>query len=274
MIREAKSSIFSKREVVPCSAGRLTPHIREWIDALWDFLVQPDLFELSVLLGPVPKIKPSFKEVNVPSEDCWVNMSTTMEYSPLTPSPASRTHKESTYRVSEHAVCDGQQSLGGRYGSIFLSFFVVTLPMLAFSAVLLGLVMKYRVQYSAGPYTNLEMQGFAYSSGSYYVDLSATFLIFVASWSSSVATIAAGFMTALAAYPIAKKYVGLVERHQTDKLLTPYQLALTIRLLDGGGMGALWEWLKYVFKRRGQRSNQSPALKFTSSVALLGAFLA
>lgn len=201
-------------------------------------------------------------------------MSTTMEYSPLTPSPASPNNKESMHHVREHTMRDGEQRLGGRYGSIFLSLSVVTLPMLTFSAVLLGLVMKYRVQYTSGPYANLELQGFAYRSGSYYVDLSATFLIFVASWSSSVATIAAGFMTALAAYPIAKKYVGLVERQQTNKLLTPYQLALTIRLLDGGGIGALWEWLKYAIKGKSRRQNQSPALKLTSSVALLGAFLA
>lgn len=197
-----------------------------------------------------------------------------MEYSPLTPSPASPNTKESQYHVHEQPIRDGEQRLSGRYGSIFLSVSVITLPMLTFSAVLLGLVMKYRVQYTSGPYANLELQGFAYRSGSYYVDLSATFLIFVASWSSSVATIAGGFMTALAAYPIAKKYAGLVEREQTNKLLTPYQLALAVRLLDGGGIGALWEWLKYAFKGKSRRQNQSPALKLTSSIALLGTVLA
>lgn len=166
------------------------------------------------------------------------------------------------------------KSMTGRYADIITSFVIVTIPMLLFTAVLLGLVFHYRVSHNSPPFENLLVAGAQDEAGVYYVNIEATVLIFISSWSSSLAPILTGFVVALVAYPIARKFLQEARAHRPQQLLTPYQLALTLKFWDGGGVGALWNWLKYVFGWRSKRQRQASPLKSTASVTVLAIILA
>ncbi|KAG9896406.1 1,3-beta-glucanosyltransferase gel3, partial [Aureobasidium melanogenum] len=55
--------------------------------------------------------------------------------------------------------------------------------------------------------------------------------------------------------------------------LTPYQLALTLTFLSGGGYGAMWKWLKYLFVQRRTRERQVQALTQAAWIALVAQLL-
>jgi hypothetical protein len=157
--------------------------------------------------------------------------------------------------------------MGGRFSDIFLNFAVVTIPLFLFVALLLGLVFHYRVSHNDPPFENLQIEGVKDEPGIYYVNLNATFLVFIA-------PMLASFVLALAAYPICRQYLAQARANKTQELLTPYQLALTLRFMNGGGFGALWSWLKYHVGWRSVRQPQGVVLSSTARVAILALSLA
>ena len=165
------------------------------------------------------------------------------------------------------------KKMSGRLSDIALSFSVVTIPMLMFTGVLLGLVYHYRITHNEVSFETLRAPGSIDEAGIYYVNLSATVLIFISSWSSSLAAILAGLMMTLASYPIAWRHLRDVRAYRPQRLLTPFQLALTLKFLDGGGWGALWSWIKYVAGWRKQRQLQARTLTASASVMILAVFL-
>ncbi|OAP61647.1 hypothetical protein AYL99_03850 [Fonsecaea erecta] len=165
-----------------------------------------------------------------------------------------------------------QKHMSGRYGDIWLSFSIVTLPMLAFSALLLGLVYHYRVTHSPAATSGLRTDDLTDEPGIYYVDLSATVLIFIASWSSTLGPLLAGFLMALASYPLSKKYWNDV-LHQHPDLPTPFQFALILKFLTSSGWGSLYSWVKYLAGWKKQRQWQSRLLTASASVTVLTTFL-
>jgi len=170
------------------------------------------------------------------------------------------------------AYGDGNQiikRMRGRFSDILLSFAIITIPMLAFAGVLLGLVFHYRVTHNSPPYEHLQLEGTRDEPGIYYVDLNATFIVFIASWSSSVAPMLASFILVLAAYPICRQYLGQARANLTRELLTPYQLALTLRFMNGGGFGALWSWLNYHVGWKSVRERQGSVLRKTALMAII-----
>lgn len=168
----------------------------------------------------------------------------------------------------------GRKQMGGRTSDIALGFFIVTIPMLLFAAVLLGLVFAYRVTHNHPQYKGLQSAATTDEPGIYYVNLNATFLVFIASWSSSLAPILVSFVLALAAYPICRQYLGQARSNLREGLLTPYQLALTLRFMNGGGFGAIWSWLTYHVGWRQERVSQGSALRKTALVSILATSLA
>jgi hypothetical protein len=164
--------------------------------------------------------------------------------------------------------------IGGRFSDITLSFVIITVPMLLFTALLLGLVFHYRVTHNEAPYKHLQLQGTTDESGFYYVNLNATFLVFIASWSSSLAPMLVSFVLVLAAYPICRQYLAQARENLRQELLTPYQLALTLCFMNGGGLGALWSWLKYHAGWKHIRESQGSALSKTALVAISASSLA
>lgn len=119
------------------------------------------------------------------------------------------------------------KKMSGRLSDIALSFSIITIPMLMFTGVLLGLVYFYRVTHGNDSIENLRFSGDADEPGVYYVNISATVLIFIASWSSSLATFLTSSIMALAAYPIAGQYLRDARSHNPQLLLTPFQFGLT-----------------------------------------------
>lgn len=145
--------------------------------------------------------------------------------------------------------------------------------MLAFAGLLLGLVFHYRVTHNSPPYEHLQLEGAKDEPGIYYVNLNATFIVFIASWSSSVAPMLASFILVLAAYPICRQYLGQARANLIRELLTPYQLALTLRFMNGGGFGALWSWLKYHVGWKNVRERQDSVLRNTALIAIFATSL-
>jgi hypothetical protein len=166
-----------------------------------------------------------------------------------------------------------EKRMGGRFSDIALSSLILTIPMLLFVCVLLGLVFHYRVQPKGVPFENLKLSGSQDEKGVYYVNISSTVLVFIASWSSSLAPALGSFALALVAYPVARTYLKEERAGNPRKLLTPYQLFLTLQFLDGGWAFSLWKWFKYMFKRRTRRQPQASPLSTTAGIAILAAVL-
>ena len=84
----------------------------------------------------------------------------------------------------------------------------------------------------------------------------------------------ATFLLNLASFPIANIIGKQTRVESRTRSLTPYQFALTLSFLGGGGYGATWRWIKYLFKQRKAREQQAKALKqaawFTLMALLLG----
>jgi hypothetical protein len=160
--------------------------------------------------------------------------------------------------------------ISGYYSDILFSFFIVAVLLTVFSAVLLGMVIIYRVRPGDAAAASLRQRSQHENNnddaGVIFVNLNATFLIFIASWSSSLAPSLAGFAVALASYPAARSYLRTVRQGDARKLLTPYQLALTLRFNGGGGLGALWHWLVYLVGWNTTRRKQAGPLRTAASV--------
>ncbi|KAE8363926.1 hypothetical protein BDV27DRAFT_165167 [Aspergillus caelatus] len=103
--------------------------------------------------------------------------------------------------------------------------------------------------------------------------MNSSILLFLASWASSVATMLSGFMLTLASFPIARRFFQDVQSSRLNRLPTPYQLALTLKFLDGSTLAAIWGWVVYLFSWRKKRAPLTPPLTAASSVALLATLL-
>jgi hypothetical protein len=164
--------------------------------------------------------------------------------------------------------------MGGQYADILFSFFVAAVLMTVFSAVLLGMVFHHRVQRNSEVSPRLrDSASEADDSSVVFVNLNATLLIFIASWSSSLAPSLAGFMVSLASYPVAGDYMRILRHGNPRKLLTPYQLALTLRFTSGGGLSALWQWILYLIGWNTSRQRQARPLRAVSSIFCVALFL-
>ncbi|KEQ58392.1 uncharacterized protein M437DRAFT_59500 [Aureobasidium melanogenum CBS 110374] len=155
-----------------------------------------------------------------------------------------------------------------RYSDIALSALVITVPFLILSGVLLALVFNLRVVQEPSIFSQGQ-QNTLNEPGVYYVNISSTFLVFIASWSSSIVPMLATFMMTLASFPIANNVLKQSRLEKCTRSLTPYQFALALNFLSGGGYGAAWRWIKYLFMQREARERQAQALTQAPSFALL-----
>ena len=153
------------------------------------------------------------------------------------------------------------------------SSFVVTIPILALTVAFLVLVFKYRVSHGDLPFESLRMPAENDEASALYVNMNSSVLLFLASWASSVATMLSGFMLTLASFPIARRFFQDVQSSRVDRLPTPYQLALTLKFLDGSTLAAIWGWLVYLVSWRKTRAPLAPPLTTAASVAVLAILL-
>jgi hypothetical protein len=164
-----------------------------------------------------------------------------------------------------------QVSMRGKWSDVTLSSLAIVLPMTIFSAVLLALIYHNLVQASIG---DLQSPASHTDSDAFYVQVNATILVFIASWSSSVAPSLAGLVMILLSYSVAQRTMKLSASNQPEKLVTPFQLSILLGFLSGGGFGSFWSWLKYIFSWRHRRQKQVSSLRMAVSVWLLAIVLA
>jgi hypothetical protein len=126
---------------------------------------------------------------------------------------------------------------------ILLSLAIIFVPNLIFTAILLGLVFHYQV-----PQTYFELPGVpeqvARESSAYLINFSATKLLTVASWTSTLSSLLPSFVMVLVSYPVARTLLDASKDKKTDNLPTPYQLSMLLGTLNGT-FGSLWNWLMY-----------------------------
>ena len=152
------------------------------------------------------------------------------------------------------------------YTDIVFACLIISIPMLVLSAGLLGFIYAYRVIQTESDILFPEpSDGIDNDPSAYLVNYSATRLITIASWSSSVAPLLPGFVMTLLSFPAARRFLGTSHSGQEQSLPTPYQLGLYLQLLTGGG-GSLWQLIKY----RGWSNRERQASLVTLLVLHLG----
>ena len=199
-----------------------------------------------------------------------------MNYNTSYPPPAStqEQHYNADYKPmpQENEVHNGSKRstrISGKWLEIAFCFFIMTIPMLAFSALLLGLIYKYRIKDNEFASPNLRFTSSQLSNNAVYVDLSATLLTTVASWSSTVAPILVGFAITLLTFPVAKGMMNAANLNQPDRLPTPYQLSLMIRMNTASAANSLYHWLRYILFFRKGRSKQPAGLTWMTVIIIV-----
>lgn len=85
---------------------------------------------------------------------------------------------------------------------------------------------------------------------------------------STIAPFLSCFAITLAAYPIAQRLLHDSESVYTDRLPTPYQLYMALKLMDGGTWTALWNLLLYNESWKKRANRHATALASLSAVAI------
>ena len=158
------------------------------------------------------------------------------------------------------------------YTDIALACLIICIPMLTLSAGLLGIIYAYRViQRDSDLLFSESSDGVDIDPSAYLVNYSATRLITIASWTSSVAPLLPGFVMTLLSFPAARRFLRTSQAGQEHSLPTPYQLGLYLQILTGG-VSSLWQWIKYRSwsKREKQTSVVTLLVLHLSSATIVG----
>lgn len=161
----------------------------------------------------------------------------------------------------------------GRVREILFAFAAMTLPMIIFTGLLLGLIFHLRITQNEFASKDLAFDFDKDQSSAYFVRISATTLVTVASWSSTIAPILVGFAISLVSFPVAKGLMTASAKTDTTQLPTPFQLSLIIRMISSGSYSAIWDWLNYTLGWRGRREKQARSLRSLTTILILGILL-
>lgn len=148
--------------------------------------------------------------------------------------------------------------MGGSALEIGLASTVLTLPMLTLTAVLIALVCINRMPSHSSTYSYNNETALALGSA-FYVKYSPTALVYIASLSSTLATILISSAMVLFSYPLARNMIRKSDSRDTSRLPSPFQLQLLIRMIDGR-LTALWSYLFYISSRKQRKTPIVPLL--------------
>lgn len=167
-----------------------------------------------------------------------------------------------------------KKRMQGPYREVWLSFLVMTVPMIVFSAILLGLTFALKVEHQGFASPNLRFPGPQEDDSVILVRINATTYATIASWSSTIAPILVGFAITLSSFPITKTIIHAAENNDAKEMPTPYQFALMLRMTVSGGPASLWHWLWYTveWRSKGKKQAQPPVLRKMATVLVLGIF--
>jgi hypothetical protein len=143
---------------------------------------------------------------------------------------------------------------------------LLVLPMVIFSAILLGLVNFYQWHLHHVPLSGLDLKS-DFSNSTFYVDYSATRLLLVASLSSSTVFVFMGSFMTLLSFPLAADMIRNSREPFLDMLPKSYQLVLLIDLLDDK-IRVLWPWLAGLWKRTEKQTLGSWALEVSACLLI------
>ena len=148
--------------------------------------------------------------------------------------------------------------MGGWVLDIGLASATLILPMLILTAVLLVLVLGNQVPNNSSTYSYNNATGLPLGSA-YFVNYSATTLVYIASLSSTLATLLVGAAMILFSYSLARTMALNSDANDVSKLPSPFQLQLLIRIVDGR-LTALSSYLMYVLSRKQRKVTVVPVL--------------
>jgi hypothetical protein len=137
--------------------------------------------------------------------------------------------------------------LGGT-GEILLTLATISIPPIVVSGFLLGLVFLRRVQQTPSPLSALAPSTNENDTNVYYVHVSSTLLVLLASFSSTIASALVGLAMTFISYPVSRRLLRLSESGWPTRFPTAYQLGLLVTLLHANVWAALWRWLKYIVR--------------------------
>lgn len=114
--------------------------------------------------------------------------------------------------------------------TIILPTIIIIFPMTLLVAGLLGLIFGYRVQSEDSLFTDVSNSGVLRDRTVVLVNYSATRIVFVASWASTLAPLLAGFVMSLDSFRTALVMFRSSSNAEQADLPTPYQYSLLIGL--------------------------------------------
>ena len=159
-------------------------------------------------------------------------------------------------QVQERTTSKG--IMGGWVLEIGFASVVLILPMSMPTAFLLTLVFGYQMPYHSSTYSyNNETELLLGSA--YFVNYPATSLVYIASLSSTFATLVISPAMILFSYSLARSLTQESDANNAPRLPSPFQLQLLIRMVDGR-LTALGSYLLYVFGKKQRQVTVVPML--------------
>jgi hypothetical protein len=144
-------------------------------------------------------------------------------------------------------------NLKGGKKAILLALAVIVVPNVILTAILLGPILYNQVSQTYSQLPGVP-DPLARESSAFLVDFSATRLLTVASWTSTLTSLLPSFAMVLVSFPVARTIMNASKDKNTDDLPTPYQLSMLLSVLSGS-IGSLWDWFKYRGWEKRERVN-------------------
>ena len=171
---------------------------------------------------------------------------------------------ESAYEMVGYERLKAQKQMtskgivGGWLLEIVLASVVLIIPTSTLTALLLALVFGHQMPYHSSTYSYNSETELPLGSA-YFVNYSATTLVYVASLSSTFATLLISAAMILFSYSLARSMTLESDANNTPKLPSPFQLQLLIRMVDGR-LTALGSYLLYVLGKKQRQVTVVPML--------------
>ena len=148
-------------------------------------------------------------------------------------------------RSSKHGI------MQGHYLEIFFASLVLIIPMTVLTIIFMSLVYTHLMPNYNSTYSKADQANIPLGSA-YYVNYSATRLVFISSISSTLAPFLISAAMILFSYPLAHSFTKNSDKDAMSKLPSPYQLELIIEAVDAR-LKSLWSMLLYVFGSKQKR---------------------
>lgn len=166
-----------------------------------------------------------------------------------------------------------QGKMRGQLWELLLASSLLILPMLGLSITLAGLVYTRLVPDNDSTYSDDDHSNIPIGSSAYYISYPAMRLVFIASVSSTLATVLISPAMVVFSYLVAHYIAASSDAREVHKLPSPYQLVLLIRMLDARIM-AIWSFVCYSLNSKGKTVRVMPELWRAAAMMSSLAFLA